>query len=81
MKKRGLKMNEGLKNIATIYINDTKFEEENEGVIIVKSFGNIKIGLGISQRLNGDAELWFNVNEAQKIISALENAIMEVKEY
>lgn len=72
-------MENELKNIATINIVDTEFEDENDGVIIVKSYGNTKIGLGVSQRHNGDAVLWFNVNEAQQIISALESAIKEVK--
>lgn len=72
-------MNNKLKNIATISIDDTEFEDENEGVVIIKSFENIKIGLAVSQRYNGDAVLWFDVNEAQQIISALEIAIKEIK--
>ncbi|MBM7872295.1 hypothetical protein JOC70_003864 [Clostridium pascui] len=73
-------MNNELKNIATINIVDTEFEEENDGVVIVKSFGNIKIGLAVSQRDSGDAVLWFDVNEAQQIISALQVAIEEIKD-
>lgn len=73
-------MNNELKNIATINIVDTEFEEENDGVVIVKSFGDIKIGLSISQRNNGDAVLWFDANEAQQIISALQVAIEEIKD-
>lgn len=72
-------MNNELKNIAAINIVDTEFEEENDGVVIIKSFGNIKIGLVVSQRDNGDAVLWFDVNEAQQIISALQVAIKEIK--
>lgn len=73
-------MNNELKNIATINIVDTEFEEENDGVVIVKSFGDIKIGLSISQRNNGDAVLWFDANEAQQIIYALQVAIEEIKD-
>ncbi|MBI6871793.1 hypothetical protein [Clostridium aciditolerans] len=57
------------KNIATINIVDTEFEEENDEVVIVKCFGNVKIGLAVSQRYNGDSVLWFSVDEAQQIIS------------
>lgn len=74
-------MGNELKNIITINIFDTEFEDENDGVIIVKSFGSTKIGLGVSQKHNGDAALWFNVEEAQQIISALEVAIKEIKVY
>ncbi|KGK81940.1 hypothetical protein [Clostridium sp. HMP27] len=73
-------MNNELKNIATINIVDTEFEEENDGVVIVKSFGDIKIGLSIAQRNNGDAVLWFDANEAQQIIYALQVAIEEIKD-
>lgn len=72
-------MKNELKNISTINIVDTEFSDENDGVIIVESYGNMKIGLGVSQRYNGDAELWFDVNEAQQIIAALESAIKEVQ--
>lgn len=68
------------KNIATINIHDTEFEDENDGVIIVKSFDNIKIGLGVSQKDNGDAILWFNLKEARQVILALETAIKAIKE-
>ncbi|MBM7868539.1 hypothetical protein JOC70_000008 [Clostridium pascui] len=71
-------MSNELKNIAAINIIDTEFDEENDGVVIVKSFGN-KIGLAVSQRDNGDAVLWLDVNEAQQIISALQVAIEEIK--
>jgi hypothetical protein len=73
-------MNNELKNIATINIVDTEFDEKNDGVVIVDSFNNIEIGLGISQRYNGDAELWFDANEAQQIISALQVAIKGIKD-
>jgi hypothetical protein len=73
-------MTDKLKNIATISITDTEFEEENDGVIIIKSFGKTKIGLGVSQRNNGDAELWFNVNEAKEVVAALENAMNELND-
>ena len=72
-------MKNELKNIENINVFDTDFEDENDGIIIVKAFGNIKIGLGVSQRHNGDAELWLDVDEAQQLISALETAIKEIK--
>ncbi|CEH33421.1 hypothetical protein [Romboutsia lituseburensis] len=73
-------MNNELKNIATINIADTKFSERNEGVIIVNSFDNAEIGLCISEKYNGDPQLWFDVDEALKIISSLEIAIKEIKD-
>lgn len=67
-----------LKNIKTIGISDTEFEEENDGVIIVKTFANSKIGLGVSQRYNGDAVLWFGIDEAKQVILALQDAIKDI---
>lgn len=73
-------MSNELKDIAIINIADTKFSKKNEGAIIMKSFDNEEIGLCVSEKYNGDPQLWFGVEEALKIISSLEIAIKDVKD-
>lgn len=68
-----------LRAIDTFCITDTEFDEENDGIIVVKIFDNRKIGIGVSVRKGADAELWLSPNETEKIIIALKKAIVEVK--
>ncbi|CEH33422.1 hypothetical protein [Romboutsia lituseburensis] len=73
-------MNNKVKIIININIDKTEFDEENQGVVETKTFNNNKIGLKVSQIDNGSAELWFGVDEAQQIISALQLAIKDIKD-
>lgn len=68
-----------LKNIITLKIHDTDFDDENEGIVIVKTFDGIKVGICVSKREGADAELWLNEEETKKIIEALDNALKEIK--
>lgn len=72
-------MDNNVKIIININIDKSEFDEENQGAVAVKTFDDKKIGLKVSQIDNGSAELWFGVNEAQQIISALQLAIKGVK--
>lgn len=72
-------MDNNVKIIININIDKSEFDEENQGAVVVKTFDDKKIGLKVSQIDNGSAELWFGVNEAQQIISALQLAIKGVK--
>ena len=67
-----------LKAIDTFYIKDTEFDEENDGIIVIKVFNKKKIGIGVSVRVGADAELWLSPGEAQRTIKALQIAVEEV---
>ena len=64
--------------IDTFYIKDTEFDEENDGIIVIKVFNKKKIGIGVSVRVGADAELWLSPGEAQRTIKALQIAVEEV---
>jgi hypothetical protein len=60
-------------HIASIPIEKKK--EADFGVIIVKTFANREIGLGISLKRHGDLEIYFNKRECLKVIEALRQAM------
>lgn len=68
-------MTKELKVIDTIMVTDTDFDQENDGVLIVKIFDKRKFGLGISLKRGADGELWLSSDEARKLLSAIEKAI------
>ena len=65
--------------IAIIKIGEKDYEESDVAIInIFPPKG--EIGIGISTRKNGDAELWITKEECLQIINSLKEAIKRVEE-
>jgi hypothetical protein len=62
-------------NIITLSIIDVNFNKNNDGIILVNTFNNESIGICISLTKGADPELWMDINNAESIITALEDAV------
>ncbi len=62
-------------NIITLFIKAPEWDKDNDVTIGVNTFNKERIGLGISLRKGADPELWMDINNAECIIDALEDAV------
>ncbi|CRK84884.1 hypothetical protein [Neobacillus massiliamazoniensis] len=67
---------DGRKTIKTLIVNEGKEEE----TVIISTFDNSEIGICVSKRQAGDAEIWLNINEAKKVLTPLNSAIETLNE-
>lgn len=68
-------MDNNIKRILALNVEDTEFDEENIGVITIELFRTLMIGLEINSIENGKSKVWINSQQAQEIILAFRNAI------
>ncbi|MGD6832350.1 hypothetical protein ACQCT5_09315 [Sutcliffiella halmapala] len=70
-------MSDGRKEILTLNINQGGDEE---GVLILSLFDNKEVGIAVSELNNGDAEIWLDLDNAKKVVKALNNGIKQIEE-
>lgn len=66
----------GRLNIITLSIVDRNFDKNNSGVVLVNTFNYENIGICISLTKGADPELWMDINNAENIVAALGNAVV-----